>query len=141
VHAARADAVRRNDILDLAAPLSTLVHGRVALGGDAAHAMTPDLGQGGCQALEDAVVLASLLSRPGPGPDPDPGLPGALAAYDAARRTRTTMVAQRSRAAGRLYLAPVRVQELVARAMGRMPDALLVRGLAPIVDWRPPAGS
>lgn len=63
VHAARADAVRRNDILDLAAPLSTLVHGRVALGGDAAHAMTPDLGQGGNQALEDAVTLAALVAR------------------------------------------------------------------------------
>jgi len=34
-------------------PLQTLVRGRVALG-DAAHSTAPDLGQGGCQAMEDA---------------------------------------------------------------------------------------
>lgn len=37
--------------------------GRVLLMGDAAHAMTPNLGQGACQAIEDAVVLASLLKK------------------------------------------------------------------------------
>ncbi len=42
-------------------PFSTLVRGRVALLGDAAHSTTPDLGQGGCQAMEDAVVLATAL--------------------------------------------------------------------------------
>ena len=35
--------------------------GRVTLLGDAAHAMTPNFGQGGCQAIEDGVVLASCL--------------------------------------------------------------------------------
>jgi 2-polyprenyl-6-methoxyphenol hydroxylase-like FAD-dependent oxidoreductase len=35
-------------------------HRRVAILGDAAHAMTPHLGQGACQAIEDAVVLASM---------------------------------------------------------------------------------
>jgi FAD-dependent urate hydroxylase len=38
-----------------------LVTGRVALLGDAAHAMTPNIGQGGCQAMEDAWVLARSL--------------------------------------------------------------------------------
>lgn len=40
-----------------------LVTGRVALLGDAAHAMTPNIGQGGCQAMEDAWVLARCLER------------------------------------------------------------------------------
>ncbi|MFI7355420.1 FAD-dependent oxidoreductase [Streptomyces avidinii] len=53
--------VLRNDLYDLAAPLPRLHHGRIAWLGDAAHAMAPNLGQGGCQAVEDAVVLAHLL--------------------------------------------------------------------------------
>jgi len=36
--------------------------GNVALLGDAIHAMMPNLGQGGCQALEDAVVLSEVLT-------------------------------------------------------------------------------
>ena len=40
-----------------AAPLPRFVQGRVALLGDSAHATTPDLGQGACQALEDSVVI------------------------------------------------------------------------------------
>ncbi|HVU05073.1 MAG TPA: FAD-dependent monooxygenase [Polyangiaceae bacterium] len=37
--------------------------GRVVLVGDAAHPATPDLGQGACQALESAIVLAAHLSN------------------------------------------------------------------------------
>ncbi len=43
-------------------PLKKLVKGRVALIGDAAHSTAPDLGQGGCQAMEDAWMLANYLS-------------------------------------------------------------------------------
>jgi 2-polyprenyl-6-methoxyphenol hydroxylase-like FAD-dependent oxidoreductase len=43
-------------------PPTWVTRGRVALIGDAAHPMTPDLGQGGCQAIEDAVVLADCVS-------------------------------------------------------------------------------
>ncbi|MCX8956046.1 FAD-dependent urate hydroxylase HpxO [Erwinia psidii] len=42
-------------------PFPQLVKGRVALLGDAAHSTTPDIGQGGCAAMEDAVVLANML--------------------------------------------------------------------------------
>lgn len=42
-------------------PFSQLVKGRVALLGDAAHSTTPDIGQGGCAAMEDAIVLANCL--------------------------------------------------------------------------------
>ncbi|MGE9552039.1 FAD-dependent urate hydroxylase HpxO [Erwinia amylovora] len=42
-------------------PFAQLVKGRVALLGDAAHSTTPDIGQGGCAAMEDAVVLANVL--------------------------------------------------------------------------------
>jgi len=43
-------------------PLSQFVQGRIALLGDAAHSTTPDIGQGGCAAMEDAVVLAQTLA-------------------------------------------------------------------------------
>ena len=43
-------------------PFMEFVKGRVALLGDAAHSTTPDIGQGGCAAMEDAVVLASVLA-------------------------------------------------------------------------------
>ena len=43
-------------------PFMQFVKGRVALLGDAAHSTTPDIGQGGCAAMEDAVVLASTLA-------------------------------------------------------------------------------
>lgn len=42
-------------------PLPHLVQGRIALVGDSAHATTPTLGQGGCQAMEDAEVLCRYL--------------------------------------------------------------------------------
>jgi 2-polyprenyl-6-methoxyphenol hydroxylase-like FAD-dependent oxidoreductase len=70
---------------------------RVALVGDAAHAMTPNLGRGGCEALADAVTLADLLnSRP---------IPAALRAYNRARVLRTQALRLGSSALMRAALA------------------------------------
>jgi 2-polyprenyl-6-methoxyphenol hydroxylase-like FAD-dependent oxidoreductase len=52
----------RTDIVDYA-PLDSWHKGRVVLTGDAAHATTPNLGQGACQAIESAFVLAQQLSE------------------------------------------------------------------------------
>ncbi|WP_457028551.1 FAD-dependent oxidoreductase [Kitasatospora sp. P5_F3] len=93
--------VLQNDLHDLAAPLPRLHHGRIAWVGDAAHAMAPNLGQGGCQAIEDAVVLAHLLPA-GAGDDGSDSVPAALVAYTAARRMRTDALRIRARRAGRL---------------------------------------
>ncbi|MFF5703096.1 FAD-dependent monooxygenase [Streptomyces sp. NPDC012794] len=87
-------AVLQHDLYDLAAPLPRLHDGRTAWIGDAAHAMTPNLGQGGCQAVEDAVVLAHLLR----GRD----VPAALAAYTRARLARTDAIRVRARRMGRV---------------------------------------
>jgi 2-polyprenyl-6-methoxyphenol hydroxylase-like FAD-dependent oxidoreductase len=46
-------------------PLDQWHRGRVVLLGDAAHAMTPNLGQGACQAIEDAVTLGQCLKDAG----------------------------------------------------------------------------
>lgn len=65
-------------------PLEHYVQGRVALIGDAAHPMLQVLGQGACQALEDAVCLADLLAENVEDPDK------ALVAYEQARLPRAT---------------------------------------------------
>ncbi|MBD1207823.1 MAG: FAD-dependent monooxygenase [Ignavibacteria bacterium] len=59
--AADESKIIRNDIWDFA-PISSWHKGRVVLLGDAAHATTPNMGQGGCQAIEDAYALAEALS-------------------------------------------------------------------------------
>lgn len=87
-----ASAILRNDIYDRP-PLKQWGRGRVTLLGDAAHPMTPNLGQGACQALEDAVVLAKQLQATA-------DIPSALRAYEAARIPRTTMIVQQSRRVG-----------------------------------------
>ncbi len=50
-----------NDISDIK-PLNKFSFGRIVLIGDAAHATTPNMGQGACQAIEDAVVLAQCIA-------------------------------------------------------------------------------
>jgi 2-polyprenyl-6-methoxyphenol hydroxylase-like FAD-dependent oxidoreductase len=123
-----------DDVEELLEPLPAYHLGRVGLLGDAAHAMAPDLGQGGGMAIEDAVVLADAL-----GPDDRHVVP-ALEHYTRQRRPRTTAVARRSRRAGRLYAAPYPAQLLGARLMGYLPGTTISRGLVPVVDWRPPDG-
>ncbi len=81
--------------LDYLEPLPAYVKGNVALLGDAAHAMTPDLGQGACQALIDAAALAQCL---GDGADVE----SALAQYDRRRRPATQRLAAMSARANRL---------------------------------------
>jgi 2-polyprenyl-6-methoxyphenol hydroxylase-like FAD-dependent oxidoreductase len=73
-----------------ARPLSAWNHGRVALLGDAAHAMTPSLGQGACQAFEDAAALRHAFGATS-------DVAEALARYDTLRRRRANAMAARSR--------------------------------------------
>lgn len=49
-------------ILDLV-PLDRFAFGNIVLIGDAAHATTPNMGQGACQAIEDAVILADEMTK------------------------------------------------------------------------------
>jgi len=54
------ETTNRIEIHDIE-PFDRLVRGRVALLGDSGHSTTPDIGQGGCAAMEDAVVLGDLF--------------------------------------------------------------------------------
>lgn len=56
------ETIVRNDIYDLNR-LPTWSKDRVCLLGDAAHATTPNMGQGGAQGVEDAYYIANILSR------------------------------------------------------------------------------
>lgn len=75
-------SILRGDVLDRK-PDSVWGSGRVTLLGDAAHAMTFNIGQGACQAIEDGLVLAGHLATPGL------GVTEALRAYETERQERT----------------------------------------------------
>lgn len=51
-----------SDIIDLE-PLKKFAFGRIVLMGDAAHATTPNMGQGACMAIEDAAILAICMNE------------------------------------------------------------------------------
>jgi 2-polyprenyl-6-methoxyphenol hydroxylase-like FAD-dependent oxidoreductase len=89
-------AIDRLDIVDHN-PLRRWGEGRVTLLGDSAHAMTPNMGQGACQAMEDAIVLAQKLIA---STDADPQL--ALRAYERERRKRAAYFQRHSRLVGTL---------------------------------------
>ncbi|MFF4383337.1 FAD-dependent monooxygenase [Kitasatospora sp. NPDC001547] len=133
---AEPERVLRHDVWDLADPLPAHHHGRVALLGDAAHAMCPFLGQGACQAIEDALVLASMLT---PGADPAAALPD----YTAARLPRTTAVVAGSRRIGDLVAlrspAATALRTTALTLAGLLPARALLSRSAPTYDWQPPA--
>jgi 2-polyprenyl-6-methoxyphenol hydroxylase-like FAD-dependent oxidoreductase len=79
-------AIVHTDIYDCI-PLRRWSSQRVTLLGDAAHPMTPDMGQGACQAIEDAVVLAHALEQA-------PSLDIALQHYEQQRIERTSRIVQ-----------------------------------------------
>ncbi|WP_285599765.1 FAD-dependent monooxygenase [Kineosporia sp. NBRC 101731] len=134
------EQVMRHPVEELNPGPSAFHQGRVALIGDAAHAMTPDLGQGGSMALEDAVVLASLVGEGRVGPEfENVPIPPALEKFTQVRQARTQMVARRSRQLGRLNsAAPHRAQVLTAQVLNALPGTPLASGLASIVNWEPP---
>jgi salicylate hydroxylase len=89
---------------------------RITLLGDSAHAVTPHLGQGANQAIEDAITLAVLLRDAAPGE-----LSDRLRRYEDLRMNRTGQVRRQARAAGRIY----RSTELTPRAQAEQLQAIL----------------
>ncbi|MEU8401039.1 FAD-dependent monooxygenase [Nonomuraea sp. NPDC048892] len=119
----------RNDIYHQARPLPAFHRGRVALVGDAAHPMTPNLGQGACQAIEDGVVLAHVAG-------------GDLAAYSAARVERTAKIVRRSMTLCRMSRirnpAAVWLRDAGLSAAARLSPGLMLRSMDELLRWRPP---
>jgi len=85
--------------------------GRVLLIGDAAHASSPMMGQGGCMAMEDARVLAEISAAAASADD-------ALEQFIARRRPRTDWVQRESRAIGDMLRAPAALRDAALREHG-----------------------
>lgn len=103
--------------------------GRVTMLGDAAHPMTPNLGQGGCIAVEDAAVLTRCLAK-------YEDAPRALRAYESRRRARAAGIASYSRRYGAFgqwhSAAAVRLR---AAALSSVPEPVGRRLLSLVFDY------
>lgn len=150
------DRIRRTAISDLATPLATYHRGRVVLLGDAAHAMTPNLGQGGGQALEDAATLTALLApviadSSGPVSPADSvssagtstsagGVDVQLRRYDRLRKRRSQSIAAKSRILGAVFqmqspfLSGIRDAIFTA-----VPAKVTAAQAASVQKWHPPS--
>ena len=97
--------------------------------GDAAHPMTPNLGQGGCQAIEDALMLARCLAEGG-------AVEASLRRYESLRIPRTRFIVNASRRIGRAFQieSPVlcRLRDLAIRMT---PASMSYRSLAAIAGY------
>ncbi len=109
--------------------------GGYVLLGDAAHAMSHQLGHGACLALEDAAALRDLVFEAIPGRT----LPAAVEAYSRDRRPRLARIARQSRRLGYGLSAGAGLAGRARdAALGRSPG-LLTRVSGIVRQWRPPA--
>jgi 2-polyprenyl-6-methoxyphenol hydroxylase-like FAD-dependent oxidoreductase len=119
-------AILRNDMYDRP-PSRRWSKGRVILVGDAAHPMTPNQGQGACQALEDAVALGESLEGAS-----DPAR--AFEIYEKRRMHRANRAVVMSRQASRGVNIENPVLCAIRDGLARvLPHSLVVRMLDPVL--------
>jgi 2-polyprenyl-6-methoxyphenol hydroxylase-like FAD-dependent oxidoreductase len=119
------DVVLHNDLYDRD-QARQWTRGPVVVVGDAAHPMRPHLGQGGCQGLEDAAVLARFVEG-------DDNLAAAFARFAAFRRPRVRSLVRESKLIGQIVnLRPALLGSLASRATVLAPEALMTRHLATV---------
>lgn len=128
IRATDEDAILRNDIVDRI-PLKRWTKGRITLLGDAAHPMTPNLGQGACQAIEDAVVLADCVSD-------NRNLTEALQTYEARRIERANRIVRQSWRIGKaIQMESALVCKLRNVVMRLTPTAMQMKQLEWIIGY------
>jgi 2-polyprenyl-6-methoxyphenol hydroxylase-like FAD-dependent oxidoreductase len=122
-------AILRTDIYDREPLGERWGEGRATLLGDAAHPMTPNLGQGACQAVEDTVVLARCLNEADASAD-------ALRCYERLRSDRVAMIVRRSRRIGRVgQLENPPLCRLRDHLLAMVPSKVLLRQLEEAVGY------
>jgi 2-polyprenyl-6-methoxyphenol hydroxylase-like FAD-dependent oxidoreductase len=88
--------------------------------------MRPHLGQGGCQAIEDAAILAELIGG-------NADLTTAFRRFEEVRKPRVSALVRESAAIGRvLNLRPAALSALATRATVLAPEFLITRHLASV---------
>jgi 2-polyprenyl-6-methoxyphenol hydroxylase-like FAD-dependent oxidoreductase len=128
IEATPTEMILRNSAYDRPAA-ARWSQGRAALLGDSAHPMTPNLGQGGCMAIEDAAVLARCLAK-------YVDARAALRAYESRRRTRAARIASYSRLYGMVgQWHGGAATRLRAGLLSTVPESLGTRLLALIFDY------
>jgi 2-polyprenyl-6-methoxyphenol hydroxylase-like FAD-dependent oxidoreductase len=125
--------ILRTDISDRV-PVQRWSDGRVVLLGDAAHATTPNLGQGGCQAIEDAVVLAQALAT-------ESDLTAGLKSYEAQRISRANGIVNASWRIGQVaqWQNPIACafrSWLLRMTPASVLEKQLIDGLRPVVTMK-----
>jgi len=132
IEATAREAIRRDDLYDREPLVGRWGQGRITLLGDAAHPMTPNLGQGACQAIEDAVVLARCLREPDEAGRES--IPDALRRYERLRAARTAKIVKQSRRIGRIgQLENPLLCRLRDRALAMIPSNVQLKQVEEVV--------
>ncbi len=125
IEATAEEKIIRSDISDFI-PLKQWWRGNIALLGDAAHATTPNLGQGGCQAVEDAFVVAKCLQEEG-------NIELAFQRYQSIRYEKATYVVNTSwRFSEMTNIGNPILQKLRNTLLKMMPERMALRALKKI---------
>lgn len=115
-----------SDIIDIE-PLRQFAFGKIVLMGDAAHATTPNLGQGACMAIEDAATLANALVKYGP--------EEAFRRFESHRIKRTTNIVNQSWGFGRIaQLENSLLMALRNAAFRKVPQRIIYKQLKALYD-------
>lgn len=128
IAAADSEKILQNDLIDRL-PLKKWSKDAITLLGDAAHPTTPNLGQGACMAIEDAMVLTRKLME-------FENLSDALQSFENERIPRTTLIVKRSWNFGKMakWKNPLAVglREFVVKTT---PDSVMQKTLRQQIDY------
>lgn len=113
----------RNDLYDRAQP-KLWSRDRAVIVGDAAHPMRPHLGQGGCQGIEDAAILARFIEL-------STDLSAAFDRFGSFRKRRVRALVRESATIGRVVnLRPAFLSGLASRTTALIPERVVTSHLA-----------